>query len=666
MPTPTHSRRRVLQTAGAVALTGGLAGCFDGEDSPTTDGPTDPPPTDDLDDPTATTDPDDGPGRDLRLVSTGYRTLDPIAATAPASVEVVSTLYQGLTTFPAGVPDPETLLAEEVVVTDAGGTYRIALDSDARFHDPVGREVRAADVVYSFERLAASPHSAHRGLLLDDLGVVHERDGTAEGTSTGTPTDSTADDDTATSTADDDTATSTADDDTATSTPDDDTTSTSAGDGDTGGQYVTGTLGVEAVGERTVELELADPHHAVESILAHPAFSVLPAGLVGDVPGHEGTLDYETFATRSPVGTGPFRFDGDTPDGEYRVAAREAPHTGTPGVAGIRWTRVPDAQTGYERAIDGDADVFGIPDSEYDPDDATVVRIDDRGRKTGTYGSVDSVGEPLAYQQVCRLATGYVGLNPTRVPKPVRRAVAYALDPTALATDVHRGRATPAVHLTPPALFPGGRDAALDHGESYPFDVGASRVDAARRTLSAGGYGPANAVDLRFTTDGSDTAVRTAGRLRRALGDLAVNVFVETVTPTTLRRRRQSGDLDLFWASHEFDTATVDEPLRLLAPGTGPGVVGWDASDADAGSADRAREAWRAFKRHQRATEEHRQVRAEAVRDVEAANWQDVVCLPVVHPLCEVVSYDYVDLPATGATGFVRRTLADVRVGPRD
>ncbi|MFC5366534.1 ABC transporter substrate-binding protein [Salinirubrum litoreum] len=635
MPTPPHSRRRFLQTAGTVALASGLAGCFGDDDSPDTDDRTTPPAThgpgsSDTDEPD-----DESPGRDLRLVSTGYRTLDPVAASDPASVAVVSKLYEGLTTFPAGVPDPEPLLAEQIDVTDAGRTYQIALRDGVRFHEPVDRELTAEDVVYSFERLAASEHSAHRSLLLDDLGVVHERVGTSASDASGSADDTTAEAEA--------------------------TTATGVADG-----YVQGSLAVEAVGDRTVELELVEPCHAAASILAHPAFGVVPAGIVGDLSGHTGELSYETFATQSPVGTGPFRFDPDTPDDEFRVVARESYHGETPAVGGVRWTRVPDAETGYERAVAGDADAFRVPDAEYDPDDVTVVTIDDRGRKTGKYGPVDPVGEPLDYQQVCLLATGYVGLNPTRVPKPVRRALAYAVNPTAHATEVHRERAAPAVHLTPPALFPSGRDAAIDHGESYPFDVSESRMDDARKEMESAGYNPANTVSVTFTTDGGETAVRTANRLRDTVRGLPVDLSVETVTPAALRRRRRTGELDLYWANHEFTAPTAEQVLRLFAPGTDAGIVDWHAGGADADSAERAREAWTRFQRHQRDTETDRQVRAEAVRDVEEANWQDVVCLPVVHPLSEVVSYDYVDLSATGATGFARRTLADVRVGPRD
>jgi ABC-type transport system substrate-binding protein len=636
MPTPPHSRRRFLRTAGTVALASGLAGCF-GDGSPNTDDPTTPRPTDGTDDPPPTDDPDDDPARDLRLVSTGYRTLDPIAATDRASVAVVSKLYEGLTTFPAGVPEPEPLLAEEIDVTDAGRTYRIVLRDGVRFHDPVGRELTAEDVVYSFERLAASEHSAHRSLLLDDLGVLHGRPGTGATTGGG---------------AADDTAT-------------DGTADTRIDDRVTGQGGPEG-LAVAAVGDRTVELELAEPCHAVESILAHPAFGVVPAGIVGDVPGYAGALDYETFASESPVGTGPFRFDPETPDDAYRVAARESYHGDTPAVGGVRWTRVPDAQTGYERAVAGEADAFRLPDGDYDPEAVTVVTIDHRGRELGTYGPVEAVGEPLDYQQVCRLATGYVGLNPTRVPKPVRRALAYAVNPSAHATDVHRERAEPAVHVTPPAAFPGGRDAAREHGESYPFGPAESRLDDARTELESAGYNPANSVSVTFTTDGSETATRTATRLRRTLRDLPVDLSVESVTRATLRRRRRAGDLDLYWASHEVASPLAESVVRLLAPDTDDGVTGWGADEADADSADRARAAWRAVRTHQRDTDADREARAEAVRDVEEANWQDVVSLPVVHPFCEVVSYDHVDLPPTGAAGFARRTLAGVRVGPRE
>ncbi|MFB6194163.1 MAG: ABC transporter substrate-binding protein, partial [Halobaculum sp.] len=138
----------------------------------------------------------------LRRFSGAVASLDPAVATNNGSEFVVAQLYERLVAHPNGEPDPTPSLATAWTVSDDHRQYRFTL-GDSQFHD--GRPVTAADVAYSFERVASAPDSQHASLLLDTLGVVHETDD---------------------------------------------------------GAYVPGSLGVEAVDDRTVELRLVRPFHA--------------------------------------------------------------------------------------------------------------------------------------------------------------------------------------------------------------------------------------------------------------------------------------------------------------------------------------------------------------------------------------------------------------------
>ncbi|WP_231727943.1 ABC transporter substrate-binding protein, partial [Haloferax profundi] len=96
-------------------------------------------------------------GGTLQLTSGTLTSFDPIVGTDSDSVAVVENLFDGLTTFPNGETTAELQLATDVSISSDGRTYTLSLREDATFHD--GSPVTASDIVYSWERLAASDNS---------------------------------------------------------------------------------------------------------------------------------------------------------------------------------------------------------------------------------------------------------------------------------------------------------------------------------------------------------------------------------------------------------------------------------------------------------------------------------------------------------------------------
>jgi oligopeptide transport system substrate-binding protein len=91
----------------------------------------------------------------LRTWLWSYQTLDPIQTQGTIEAEYVVHIFSGLTGLNEKldvVPD----LAEKWSVSQDGRTYTFTLRKGAKFHD--GREVKAADVKYSFER-ASDPRN---------------------------------------------------------------------------------------------------------------------------------------------------------------------------------------------------------------------------------------------------------------------------------------------------------------------------------------------------------------------------------------------------------------------------------------------------------------------------------------------------------------------------
>ena len=179
-------------------------------------------------------------------------TLDPIKAEDTASSEVTVQIFDGLLNWPNGGLPVEALLAEGYEESDDFTTYTFNLKQGAQFHGDYG-EVTAQDVVYSWERLAASDESRMAPDLLTSVGVVHETDDE--------------------------------------------------------GAYVPESMAVEAADDYTLRMEIQQPFASALQVLANNQFAVVPEGIVGDIQGYDGEMEYSTFATENPVGAGPFAID---------------------------------------------------------------------------------------------------------------------------------------------------------------------------------------------------------------------------------------------------------------------------------------------------------------------------------------------------------------------
>ncbi|WP_276301599.1 ABC transporter substrate-binding protein [Halorussus lipolyticus] len=550
--------------------------------------------------------------RTFRMVGSAIRTLDPVAAADSESTTVVTQLFDGLVHYPKGNIDPELLLAEDHRVSEAGRVHTFELDPEATFSD--GRPVTADDVVYSFERLAGSKHSQSASKLLDVLGVEHE-------------------------------------------------TETVESDDGTTEEYVPGSLGVEAKGDRTVEIRLEEPFHTALGVLAYPAFSVVPEGVLGDVEGYDGEMSHEEFATENPVGAGPFVLDTWKKDVEYSVTARDDYRGDGPYVEGIHWKVTSNPSAAYTYAINRNADAFWVPTGKFDPNLVSIEKTDRKGRKVGTYGPLPENGETVQYRQIPLTWTYYLGFNAENVERPVRRAVAYVLNQQTQVEKVHQGRGKRAGHLTPPNLYPGGNPAYEDHAEQYPYGLGESRFDEAQSVLSEAGYGPDNPAEMTLSVYDATAWFETGKLLRDKLARVGVDVSVERVPFATIAERGQNGDLDAFTYGWVMDYPSPESFLKILyPPSSGDQFFFWGGTDA----ADRAESAWQTVLDHSSGSDADRKARAEAYREMESANWEDVIALPVYHPVGEGFYYDWVDVPKTGAAGFSKHKYTDVRVGKRD
>lgn len=598
------SRRGFLEAAGAAGAAA-LAGCS-GNDPPTESG-----------------NPDDEiaePGPVYNRINASLSTLDPIAATDQASSTVVMQVFDALTTYPDGHPRVESLLASGYTSNDAGTRFTFSL-ADATFHD--GSSVTAADVVYSFERLAASPNSRRASFLLDVLGVTHE-------------------------------------------------TRTVTSDGAEREVYEPGTLGVRAVDESTVELELERPFVATLELLAFVAFSVVPEGIVGDVDGYEGRLSYEDFSTQHPVGAGPFEFVDWQQGTEVEVQRYDDYYGTVPEIAGVHWQIIEDTDPYWAYAMNRNADTFGVPTAKYDPSKVSVEETTDDGIRLGTYGPVEN-GATLQYSSRATLTTYYIGFNMASVPTPVRQAFANAVNPAALVENVFKQRGRSAFHLTPPGIFPGGADAYQSHAESgYPYGYNESRRERARELMAEAGYGPDDPFELTWTQYNNATWRAMGDVIRDQVAPVNIDMTMESVEFSTMVERGRAGALDVYTLGWGADYPAPSNFLNLLNPpqtrtdGDAAPVSYLNWTEETGSMAEDAAEAWQTLTENSGPGDDAAEARDEAVLTMEEANWADVGLLTLFHPFNEAFSYDWVDKTPYGSMGADKQKFNRVSLGERD
>lgn len=551
-------------------------------------------------------------GRYLRRLIGGFNRLDPAVARDTGSGEVIRQVFDTLFAYTDGEATPEPVLVTGYEASDDFSTYTFSLKEGVQFHN--GEELTADDVVYSFERIAASfvTHRVNRWFLLKQLAVVHERD-------------------------------------------EDD-------------QYIPGTLGVEAIDDHTVRMEFERGFHATFEILGYTALSIIPEGLVKGVPGYPGEMFPNDFA-ESPVGSGPFTFesirkedDGDGRPEEIRVSRFDDYHEQNTNAKGVRWLVVDDDAAERDAILAGDADVFEVPTPYYDPGKVTVEETDARGRKLGTY-DLDN-GATVNYSRTAQLTTFYIAFNTERVPKPVRQAFAYAFDQHATANEVFKDRVAPAYHFTPPLVYPGTTSAYRDHAEgSYPYGYAGQDIDAAKAVMEDAGYGPDNRATVRFTTYFSEAFQTVGGRLRAALEEAYIDVELEQLGFGDLLQQGRSGQLDAYTLGWAADWPAADNFMQLLYP---PNTdtseespllyANWGGTPA----ADRAADAYERIQANLEPTASAEAAREESYVTMEEAAWEDVVMLPVNHGVEERFWYDHVEIPVVGTMGTSRQQYDDV------
>lgn len=602
------TRRGFLTAAGGAGMVA-LAGCL-GDDEETLDEQDDTGTGDDEgeDDSETETETDEDEEDVLRVSIAPTDSFDNIRTKGDGSEDITYQIYAGLMTHPPGQLEPEGEVATGFRISEDGLRYEFDLDEDATFHD--GTPLTAEDFVYSWERLVGSPNTQEYRHITQDIPIEHELDGADS------PADAVYPDD-----------------------------------------YVPGSLAVEAVDDHTLAFDLRSTWHSVLEKLTIGEVEPIPEGLVDDVPGYEGELEFEEFESSPPPGLGPFEFAEFDPGSRARLEAFDDYFGEGPHIDAVEMTVVDDIQGRYQRALGGEVDIFEIPETEYEQDAADIEEETDLGLQLGSY-ELDS-GETVNYGERQSVYTAYMICNANRTPKFVRQAIAFTINQHQIVEEVFGGLGVPSYMYTPPTVYPGGVEAYYEKAEAdYPYGFDERLPDEARDLMEENGYTQDDPYELTLTTFSDrqpDAYERLAGLMREQLSVVGIELETDFVPFNTIIDRAISGEMDIFTLGNSIDYPEAEDTLRY-ARGDPDDFSRW----ADTPAAERAAENWEVVRENSGPTDEEEQARNEAYIDMEEANWEDIPDVMLYHPTETEYWYDHVEYePAP--TAFHRHQYNRVR-----
>ncbi|ESP88111.1 family 5 extracellular solute-binding protein [Candidatus Halobonum tyrrellensis G22] len=562
-------------------------------------------------------------GGTLQMLATGsVQTLDPI--NAKGSGAGYSQYNRSLMQFPNGLYPPEAALASDYSMSDDGLTYTFTLREGVPFHG-FGDELTAADVVYSFRRLAGSENSRNRDDIIGEtMTVEHEKDA-----SLSEPTDE-----------------------------------------ETLADYVPGSLAVEAVDERTVEMTLASPFAYTLFQIAGGTFAILPENAVGDVEGYDGEFGYNEFFSTANGGPtfsalGPFEVDSWTKGSQIQLTAFDDYYGEGPRIDGITYTVVGSGNTRLSRFQNGNADILSeMPTASFNPSNVSIDETTGN-RSVGTYEFDD--GTTVNYGEVPALRTEYLVFNTLEVPLAVRRAFAYAMNQDEIAANVYKGNAKAGYHITPPAPYPTFEDGVTSvetydrHAESgyqsntefgadgYPYGYGATLLDEARAVMEEDGYGENERFSITATTISGDDAYGSVfTRLQSKLRSAYIDMEIEEAEFGTIISRAISGDMQVFGLGDGMEYPGPQNFLRFLYGESPSGQFTRWGAEGSYFTEEYRQTTLDAWGENYAADDATAESRAEAFQTIEEMNWASVQELPTVHPTHQRFWHDYVDVEMHG------------------
>lgn len=265
---------------------------------------------------------------------------------------------------------------------------------------------------------------------------------------------------------------------------------------------------INKVDDYTVDFVLTEPYAPFITITA--TMGVLPKHILGDVPVAE--LGKHEFNTKSPIGSGPFKFS-EWKDGQYvKVDAFDDYYDGRPYLDSIIYKIVPDANAIIAQLQAGDITYTGIT-----PTNVPIAqKMMDEGNlvlKSGVQNAWDYIGYNLR--------------NPLFEDKEVRQALTHAIDRESIVAAVLDGAGQVTHGPGSPANWAFTKDVP-----KFDFDTSKSSqmLEAAGWKKGSDGILEKDGKKFSFTlttTSSSETYQQIATVVQQQLAEVGIEVKIE-------------------------------------------------------------------------------------------------------------------------------------------
>lgn len=423
-------------------------------------------------------------GGTLRVGVQQLTTLDPAQARTVDQVLVADQLFDGLAAYEPTTLEPVPSVAKEWTSSADQREWTFTIDPSARFTD--GEPVVAADVKFTLERIARAESGSPVADLLEPVAGFRAFaiDGTAEELE-----------------------------------------------------------GITAPAPETVTIALSEPLAVLPSVLANPAFGIVPRRAV--------EAESPRFA-EEPVGSGPWRFDE-----RSRTGFSLVPAEGTDAhLDGIEVVEYDDASGAYRAFSRGDLDFI----SQVPPED-----VEEAAERFGDEGFLPYVAE---------LFYGFNLDSPKFADRRFREAIVRAIDQRSIIRAVYDGTVLPLDGLV------------LRGVPGYQSDVCGDPCVTDRseaRALIAETFPDGNVPEVNVDFDDEPTQQAVAKAIEASLKEVDIPVRLRPKPLPAYQDFAVSGDQELFrlgWIAAYPSPDAFLPPLFLSdAPSN---LTGFSSPDVDA------------------------------------------------------------------------------------
>ncbi|TVR34267.1 MAG: glutathione ABC transporter substrate-binding protein [Spirochaetaceae bacterium] len=288
---------------------------------------------------------------------------------------------------------------------------------------------------------------------------------------------------------------------------------------------------IQATGEYTLQLRLAQPFAPILSHLSHSFIGIVSPNQIRDLP-PEGTFE-------NPIGTGPYVMDRWSRGDSIRLSVNEDYWGSTPQIPNLVFNFIPEESARIVALETGEADaIMAVP-----PQDVARLEADP---------NIDVV-----FQTSVR--TIYVSFNNVREPFTdvrVRRALNYAVDKQAIVDSIFEGSGFVADAPIPDAVF--------GHTSVGPYEYD---PDRARELLAEAGYPDGFSMTLHHPTGRYPLDATVAQAVQSMLADVGVDARLETREWSSYlqftAQPPEQAEYDMFMLG--WGTVTLDADYGLYA-----------------------------------------------------------------------------------------------------